>query len=187
MAIRIKTQWHNEDVQRSWAEVAGALAFIAWRIARDKAVNLHGERFVYESDLQRVAVIQEYLYFQVQITDRMAFGRLDEADRRSLIVQLAAKLAAHVQDNCQDLFGPGDYGRPFIDGLNRRSAEYAELAMDDQGPSYQFLRHLGFQVQRIMGEREENRWVIDQVMDRDGWEVYKQVARTVREMLASIS
>jgi hypothetical protein len=183
MAIRIKTQWHNEDVQRSWDELASALAFIAWRIAKDKAVNLHGERFVYESDLQRVAVIQEYLCFQVQITDRMTFERLDEADRRALIVRLAVKLAAHVQDNCQDLFGPGDYGRPFIDGLNRRSAEYAELTLDAQGPSYPFLRHLGYQIQRIMGEREENRWVIDQVMDKDGWDVYKQLARAVREML----
>jgi len=182
MALRIKSHWHNEDAPRSLDDIAGAIAFIAWHIAKDKAINLHGERFVYEDDRQRMAVITEYLYFQIQILDRMAYTLLEDADRRALIVRLALKLADHVQDNNQDLLGPADYGRPFIEGLNRRSSEYAELSFTDEGPSYPFLRHLGHQVQCLMGGREENRWVIDQVMDRDGGEIYKQISRAFNEL-----
>jgi hypothetical protein len=184
MALRIKSHWHNEDAERSLDDIAGAIAFIAWRIAKDKAINLHGERFIYENDRQRVAVIAEYLYFQVQILDRMAHPLLTDDDRRALIVQLALKLATHVQDNSLDLFGPGDYGRPFIEGLNRRSSEYAELNCTYEGPSYPFLRHLGYQIQCLMGEQEENRWVIDQVMDKDGGEIYKQMSRAFHELMS---
>jgi hypothetical protein len=183
MALRIKSHWHDENGERSLQEIAGAIAFISWRVATDMAINLHGERFVYDSDEQRMAVIKEYLYFQIQIVDRMAHGVMDDADRRTLIVQLALKLAGHVQDNSMDLFEPGDYGKPFIDTLNQRSAEYAELNFTDEGPSYPFLRHLGHEIQIVMGEREENRWVIDQVMDKDGWEVYKKLSRALRDLL----
>jgi len=182
MAIRIKSHWHNEDAQRPLDDIASAIAFIAWRIAKDKAINLHGERFIYEDDRQRMAVIAEYLYFQIQILDRMVYTRLEDADRRTLIVRLALKLAEHVQDNSQDLLGPADYGRPFINGLNQRGSEYAELNFTDDGPSYPFLRHLGYQIQRLMGEREENRWVIDQVMERDGGEIYKQISRAINDL-----
>ena len=183
MALRIKSHWSNDEQERSLPEVATALAFIAWRLSVEKAVNLHSERFVYESDAQRMAVIEEYLLFLVQIADRLAHESMDEGDRRTLVTSFARKLVEHVQDNGQDLFGPGDYGRPFIERLNRRSEEYAEFKLSDDGPSYPFLRHLGYEVQRVMGEREENRWVIDQVMDKDGWDAYKSFARALGNLL----
>lgn len=183
MAARIKSHWYNDETERSLNDIAGAIAFIAWRIAKDKAINLHGERFIYEDDRQRMAVIIEYLYFQVQILDRLAHPLLEEAQRRTLIVQLVRRLAHHVQDNSVDLFGPGEYGTPFIDGLNRRNAEYAALGCTAEGPSYPFLRHLGYQIQQTMGTWKENRWVIDQVMDRDGGEIYKQIARAFRDLI----
>jgi hypothetical protein len=93
------------------------------------------------------------------------------------------KLADHFQDNGLDLLGPGDHGKRFIALFNERSGEYAEFNFSDEGPSYPFLRHLGFEIQQIMGEEHENRWVIDQVMDVDGPEVYKQLARAVRNLL----
>jgi hypothetical protein len=177
VALRIKSRWWDEDAERSLPEIAGALAFIAWRVAMEKAINLHCERFVYESDRQRLDVIQEYLAFLVQLADRLSYEALDDEDRRTLVTTLARKVIEHVQDNSQDLLGPGDYGSPFIELLNQRSGEYAELRLTDEGPSYPFLRHLGYEIQRIMGEREENRWVIDQVMDKDGWDAYQQFAR----------
>ena len=182
MALRIKSHWHGEG-ERSSEEMAGAIAFIAWRIAMDKAINLHGEDFVYESDEQRMAVIREYLYFQLQSVDRMVYDTMEEGERRNLIVQLALKLAGHVQDNSVDLFGEGDYGKPFIETVNRRGAEYAELGFGHDGPSYPFMRHLGYQIQGIMGDREQNRWVIDQVMDQDGPDVYKELSRALRNLM----
>ena len=183
MAIRIKSQWHEEDSDRSPKEIGGALAFIAWRIALDKAITLHGENFVYQDDRQRLGVIAEYLAFQVQIVDRMTHGMLDNDPRIELITALVMKLADHYQDNAQDLLGADKHADDFIALFNERSGEYAEFNFSDEGPSYPFLRHLGFEIQQIMGQEHENRWVIDQVMDVDGPEVYKQLARAVRNLL----
>lgn len=182
MALRIKSHWWNDEADRSLPEIASALAFIAWRVSVDKAINLHCERFVYRDDAQRLAVIQEYLVFLIQIADRLAHGRIPDEDRRALITVLARKAIEHVQDNSQDLLGAGDYGTPFITLLNRRSEEYAEYQLADDGPSYPFLRHLGFEIQALMGDGQENRWVIDQVMDKDGWEAYKAFAKAFRDL-----
>jgi hypothetical protein len=182
MALRIKSHWWNDESERSLAEIGSALAFIAWRISVDKAITLHCERFVYRDDAQRLLVIQEYLIFLIQIADRLAHGQLEDDHRRELITAFAKKCVEHVQDNSQDLLGPGDHGSPFLARLNERSAEYAEYRLDDDGPTYPFLRHLGFEIQTLMGVGDENRWVIDQVMDKDGWDAYKRFAKAFRDL-----
>ena len=183
MALRIKSHWHDDSTERSLEEIAGAVAFIAWKIALNKAVTLHGENFVYESDQQRMGVIAEYLCFQLQLVDRITYETLDEEGRRTLITRLALRLAAYLQDNGEELFGPGNYRQEFIEHLNQRSTDYAELGYTtEQGPSYAFLRHLGYEIQGIMGRQQENRWVIDQVMDRDGPEVARQLKRAVLDL-----
>ena len=181
MALRIKSRWHDDDAQRSLEEIAGALAFISWRIAKDKAINLHGQDFVYADDAQRFAVIVEYLIFQLQIVDRLALLQLElsDEDRRRLVVSVAQHLAGHLQDNSVDVFGPGDYVGPFIGRLNERAAEYSAFNYTADGPSYPFMRHLGYEIQQIMGESQENRWVIDQVMDKDGVEIDREIRRAV--------
>ena len=184
MALRIKSRWHNDDADRSLDEIAGAIAFISWRLAKDKAINLHGQDFVYEDDKQRMAVILEFLIFQLQLVDRLANLRigLDDAGRRDLVTTTAKAMATHVQDNSVDLFGPGDYIKPFIDRLNARGAEYADFAYQEDGPSYPFMRHLGYEMQKIMGDSQENRWVIDQIMDKDGYDVDRQVRRSLDDL-----
>lgn len=184
MALRIKSHWHNDESDRSLDEIGSALAFNAWRISKDKAINLHGEDFVYDTDEQRMAVITEYLIFQVQVVDRMAHLalELDDEGRRTLIVSFVKNLAAYMQDNSEDLFGPGDYGSPFIAALNERAGEYAEFSFNNDGPSYPFYRHLGHEIQMIMGEEGENRWVIDQVMDKDGPEIAKKMMRVIVDL-----
>jgi hypothetical protein len=182
VALRIKSHWRDEERERSLEEIATALAYIAWRLAMDQAINLHCERFIYRDDAQRLAVIQEYLVFLIQIADRLAHGHLTDDDRRGLIVALARKTIEHVQDNSQDLLGPGDYGANFVALLNRRSEEFSQYRLADDGPSYAFLRHLGFEIQTLMGEGQENRWVIDQVMDKDGWDAYKAFAKAFRDL-----
>ncbi len=75
MALRIKSHWWNDDQERSLPEIATALAFIAWRLSVEKAINLHSEDFVYEDDAQRLAVIQEYLVFLIQLADRLSHAQ----------------------------------------------------------------------------------------------------------------
>jgi len=177
----MKSRWHDDDAERSLDEIAGALAFISWRIAKDKAINLHGQDYVYEDDGQRFAVIVEYLIFQLQIIDRLALTQLElgDQDRQKLVVGVARHLAGHLHDNSVDVFGPGDYVGPFVRRLNERAAEYAEFNYTAEGPSYPFMRHLGYEIQQIMGESQENRWVIDQVMDKDGIEIDREIRRAV--------
>jgi hypothetical protein len=184
VALRIKSRWHDDDAQRSLEEIAGALAFISWRIAKDKAINLHGQDYVYDSDEQRFAVIVEYLIFQLQIVDRLALQEFDmpDPDRQQLVITLAKHLAGHLHDNSLDIFGAGDYVGPFIEKLNQRGGEYAELAYNDDGPSYPFMRHLGYEIQQVMGDSQENRWVIDQVMDRDGFDIDREIRRSMQNL-----
>jgi hypothetical protein len=184
LALRIKARWHDEDAQRSLDEIASAIAFNAWRIAKDKAINLHGEDFIYTDDEQRFAVIQEYLIFQLQLVDRIAHQRLgmDDDTRQKLVIGSAKHMAKHLHDNSVDVFGPGQFVQPFVEKVNARGSEYAQYNFTDDGPSYPFMRHLGFEMQQIMGSDGENRWVIDQVMDKDGPEVYKQLSRALQSL-----
>ncbi len=182
MALRIKSHWWNDENERSLADIGSALAFITWRIAVDKAINLHCERFVYRDDAQRLQVIQEYLVFLIQIADRLSFGRFSDHDRQALITSFAKKCIEHLQDNSTDLLGPGEHGRMFVERLNTRSGEYADFELGQDGPSYAFLRHLGFEIQALMGKQDENRWVIDQVMDVDGWDAYKRFAKAFADL-----
>ena len=185
MALRIKSHWHDDDAERSLDEIAGALAFISWRIAKDRAINLHGQDYVYESDQQRFGVIVEYLIFLLQIIDRLAVVdlQLGDADRRQLVMTVARHLAGHLHDNSTDIFGPGDYVGPFIAKINERGGEYAELNYTQEGPSYPMMRHLGYEIQQIMGESQENRWVIDQVMDKDGIEIDREIRRAIANLV----
>jgi hypothetical protein len=184
MALRIKAHWHDEDAERSIDEIGSAIAFNAWRIAKEKAINLHGEDFVYEDDHQRFAVMIEYLIFQLALVDRIVTERLEieENNRRDLIMSSAKHMSKHVQDNMADIFGAGDYIQPFIAKLNQRGAEYSDFNFTDEGPTYPFMRHLGYEIQQVMGAGQENRWVIDQVMDKDGIDIYNQISRVVMGM-----
>ncbi len=143
---------------------------------------LYSERFEYSSDEQRMAVIAEYLIFQIQIVDRLIHDKFDQQQRAELVTALVKRLADHIQENSLELMGAGDYSSPFVEKFNLRSQEYSELAFTDEGPSFPFMRHLGYEIQQIMGSEDENRWVIDQVMDKDGLEVYKQLKRIVKDL-----
>jgi hypothetical protein len=182
LAVRIKSHWHKEDKVRSTEETAGAIAFSSWRIAMDKAATLYKEHFDYTSNQQRLDVIAEYLLFQVQIVDRLIHHQLSLEERQQLITSLANRLAEHVQENSLDLLGDGDYRSSFIEKLNQRSSEYAQLGFDKDGPTYPFMRHLGYEIQLLMGKESENRWVIDQVMDKDGPDIYAQLKRIVKNL-----
>jgi hypothetical protein len=183
VAVRIKSQWHKENRTRSIEETAGAIAFNCLKLALDKAMSLHNEQFRYASPEQHLGVIIEYLIFQAQIVDRLAYGRLEDTQRQQLVVALARRLAEHVQDNGTESCGPGEYGASFIERFNQRAAEYSELGFTENGPSYPFLRLLGHQIQELMGASQENRWVIDQVMDQDAPEVYRQLKRAFLNMI----
>jgi len=190
VALRIKSRWTEraklKPTEQMQKENAQALAFIFWRIALEKAKNLHGEEFIYDTDEQRVKVIGEYLAMLLQVADRMAHGRMDDEHRREFVTFLAMRLADHMQDNATDLFGPADYRTPFIAMLNVRGEGYAECGFSpEEGASYGFLHYFGTCVQKVMGEdHHANKWVIDQVMEIDGPDAVEKAVKAVEDLFS---
>ena len=189
MAIRIKSRWHhserNEAQRKTFADSAGALAFIVWRLSVEHAKEIHREGFDYASDRERIRVISEYCAFAVQLVDRLAYRRIDEEARAALVVALGRRLADSMQDNLLDVAGPGDYRAPFVEMLNERLDDYARFEFDDEAPGFEALRYFGDRVMRSMGVSQTNRWVMDHVMEISAPELFEKVARSVDDLLAS--
>ena len=58
--------------------------------------------------------IRSYYAFLVQLVDRRVYGRLAEADRATLVTEVVRHLAVTMENNQMDLFGPGEYRKPFV-------------------------------------------------------------------------
>jgi hypothetical protein len=182
--VRIKSHWHKTDIPKSWDEHAGALSSISWRIALEAAKNMHKEGYVYDSDVQRVAVIAEFLAFLIQTADRFAHTRMSDLERADFINRLAQRTTNHMEDNLTDLFGPGNYREPFIERLNERLSMYADFPFSEDGePGYAARRFLGGQIQAAMGPAHENKWAIDQAMDIEAPKAVKLLMKAMLDLL----
>ena len=187
MAIRIKSKWHhsgrNEARPKGFADSAGALASIVWRLSVEHARELHREGFDYASDHERVRVISEYCAFALQLVDRLAHRRVGDDARATLVVALGRRLADLMQDNLLDVAGPGEYRAPFVEMLNDRLEDYSRFAFAETGPDFEALRYLGDRVMRSMGVSQTNRWVMDHVMEITAPELFGKVSRSVDDLL----
>jgi len=188
---RIKDRWHNSTPENTKRQVlnektlidqASALGFIQWRTALNSAINLHAEDYRYDDDYQRVGVITEYLAFQIQITDRLSSEFLNDIERETLIVAVSKKAADQIQDNLEDIAGPGQYRAPFIALLNKRFDDYADFQYRDGRPDYQAMRYLGHTVLGLLGDDQTNRWVIDQVMEIDAPAIVDQNIKSLNRL-----
>lgn len=193
MAIRIKDKWHrsarNRPTRKSLEDSAGALAFIGWRVALDRAQDLNREGFRFESDIERVGVMSELVAFEVQVADRIAHAFLAEDDRRAFVNALGRRFADHMHDNLSDLDGADprglrNYRDAFIALLNERQSDYAGLSFEDDEPGFDFLRYLGNRVLRVMGEDQTNRWVLDQIVAVEGPDIAKKIRKSVVNLLS---
>lgn len=189
MAIRIKDKWHqsrrNRPTAKSLEDSAGALAFIGWRVALDKAQNLNREGFRYDSDVERVGVISEFVAFEIQVADRVSYEFLEDPDRKVFVNALGQRFADHMQENLSDLGGPRDYRGAFVALLNERLGEYASLSFDEREPGFDFLRFLGAKVLGVLGEDQTNRWVLDHIVAIEGPELAEKIRDSVFNLLAT--
>ena len=189
MAIRIKDKWHqsrrNRPTPKSLKDSAGALAFIGWRVALDRAQGLNREGFRFDSDIERVGVINEFVAFEVQVADRLVHEFLDDEDRETFINALGRRFADHVQDNLSDLGGPRDYRGAFIAMLNERLQDYSTLTFKNGEPGFDFFRFLGRKVLDVLGEDQTNRWVLDQVVAIEAPEIAAKIKKSVLNLLSA--
>ena len=170
---RIRTGWKNKSKQITVADFANATSAICWRIALNAAKNLHQQDFVYDSDQQRIDVIEQYLFFFIHCTDRLIYEDLDQTQRTDFISSLSADCRRHYLQNALEMMGKSPDPGSFNHRLNSAASSMAETHFNHHQPGYDMYRYLGSCVQEIMGNSQTNKWVIDQVMDIDGPNAYK--------------
>jgi len=119
------------------------------------------------------------------MADRMAYGRMPEAERTRFIQVAGQRLAEIVQDNIRTIVGADgfDYKANFIDLLNRRAADYATFECAPEKPSYPILRFLGLAIREHMLESDQH-WVADQIMDIQAPEALGMLKKTVDGLLS---
>lgn len=163
--MRTKSRWYKKGKTHTVEEIAGAVAFIVWRIAGNSLLSLENNDFQTDTYKQRLDIINEFLIFTVHMVDRMTIDRFDDEERIRFITELVQKTSKHMEDNKRDLIGPGEYRQDFVNQLNERIQEYSEFAYDEKdGPSFPLKRFFGDKVAELMGEKNK-KWVADQVIE----------------------
>lgn len=164
MRIRLKTKWNTQTREVSLTDTVSVLAFNAWKIGMQALLEIENQNFQTDTQLQRMAIIEEVMVFLVHILDRIAYSELEPADRQPLLSSFALKIADHIQDNTRDFAGQGDYRNPFITKLNSRLAEYAETSWDQaaQLPGFSMGLSFGQYIATSLGPRDQQ-WVLDYI------------------------
>ena len=175
----VKTRWRKKG-PRTVEERAGVIGANVWKIALEVFKHMEKEGFRFGSDRLTTEVITEFIAFLVQLADRAVYGKLAEQERAALIGAVVRHLAATMENNQQDLFGPGEYREPFIDLLNARFGEYAGFEYRDGEPGYPSLRFFAGKVADVMASGD-NKWVVEQMMDIEAPEMVRLVRKLVEQ------
>ena len=178
----VKTRFRKKG-PRTVEERAGVIGANVWKIALEVFRHMEKEGFRFGSDRLTTEVLTEFIAFLVQLADRAVYGKLAEDERAALIGALVRHLAATMANNQQDLFGPGEYRKPFIDRLNARFGEYAGFEYRDGEPGYSCLRYFAGKVADAMAEGD-NKWVVEQMIDIEAPEMVRLIRKLVEQAAA---
>ncbi|MDH4215660.1 MAG: hypothetical protein OEV23_02025 [Gallionella sp.] len=180
--MRIKSHWFKSR-QRTPQEIAGALAFVIWRIGDNALKNTRNAQFEIAVGTQYFSFLAEFLVFLIQVADRIAYRQLTAEERQAFTGALANRVADTLAENQSRLIGDSiaQHKQSFIDKLNQRSEKYAEFAYGSDGPEFAFTRYLGFSMREVMDEKDSH-WVIDQMMSVAAPEAVEMVEKTLREL-----
>jgi hypothetical protein len=163
--IRVKSSWHKGDRKKTPQEIAGALAFIIWRISDNTLKNVRKADFDIAIGAQYFAFLQEFLIFLVMVADRIVYTQLSAEDRAEFTGALANRVAEHMSENQGEWLGGllREYKDSFIDRLNQRAGEYADFHYTGVASSFSFILHLGQCMRDVVDEKDKT-WVVDQIM-----------------------
>jgi hypothetical protein len=183
--MRVKSHWFKSEGEKGPAEIAGAAAFIVFRIAQNALRNMRGAQFELPAGERYFAFLAEFLVFLVLGADRIAHARGDPAWRLEFTTALATRVGAILGDNESDLLGGASAaevkGR-FVALVNERAPDYAECGWGAEGPDYAFLRCLGHRVAEVMA-RHEQTWAVSQVIDSEAPEATETLQRAMAGLL----
>ncbi len=182
--MRIKSHWFKNGREHTPQDLAGAVSFVAWRIADNALKNTRKANFGIAVGPQYFAFLAEFLIFLVQVADRIAFRRLSQEARFAFTSALANRVAETFAENHSRLLGESqqECKQQFIDLLNQRADGYADFDYGEDGPSFNFTRYLGFSMDQVMDERDSG-WIIDQMISVQAPEAVEMVEKTLRNLL----
>jgi hypothetical protein len=163
--IRVKSSWHKGDRKKTPQEIAGALAFIIWRLSDNTLKNVRKADFDIAIGAQYFAFLQEFLIFLVMVADRIVYTQLSPEDRAEFTGALANRVAEHMSENQTEWLGGSlrEYKDGFVERLNQRAGEYADFHYTGVETSFSFILHLGQSMRDVVDEKDKT-WVVDQIM-----------------------
>jgi hypothetical protein len=103
--MRIKSKWFNEGREKTPKELAGAVSFIAWRIAENALKNTRRADFDVAVGVQYFDFLSEFLIFLVQVADRIAYARFTAEFRQAFTTELANRVAETLAGNQSEWLG----------------------------------------------------------------------------------
>lgn len=182
--MRVKSKWFKKERAKTPQEIAGAAAFIIWRIGLNALKNTRKADFDVAVGEQYFFFLSEFLMFLVQVADRVAYSRFDGETRASFTTALAVRLAETLAENRSELLGgtPGEHKNSFIAQLNRRAGEYAEFEYGGNSGGFAFVRHLGYCMMDVVAEKDKS-WVVDQMTTIEAPEAVATVEKAMLGLL----
>jgi hypothetical protein len=177
--MRIKSHWFKSEREKTPQEIAGAVAFVIWRIGDNTLKKTRKADFDIAVGTQYFAFLAEFLVFLIQVADRIAYRQLPPDLRISFTSFLVNRIAEIMAENKDRLQGPADHKQGFIDKFNQRSDEYAEFDYDTEGQKYSFNLHFAHCMKQVMDEKDVA-WVIDQMVSIEAPEAVEMVEKTMR-------
>lgn len=182
--MRVKSQWFKSETPKTATEIAGAAAFIVFRIAQNALKSMRSARYELPPGPAYFAFLAEFLVFLTLCADRIAHRRGDAAWRTEFTTALANRIGVHLADNESELLGtdtPEAIKRRFVALVNDRADDYADCGWSDDGPDYAFYRCLGHRVAEVM-ESDERTWAVSQVIEVEA----PNAADTLRGAMAGL-
>jgi len=164
-------------------DLSSVIGINIWKLARETFIRMEKEGFRFREDTQAINFIEEFLIFQLHITDRMLYGKVDDAQRAAFVNAVSVHLANSLIDNQTDLLGENsDYLQQFTRLFNDRFADYAEFKFSDEGPAYSALRYLAHKVAEVLSITDD-KWVVEQVIDIEAPEVVSKIMPVIDQVL----
>lgn len=183
--MRVKSHWFKADTPKSAEEIAGAAAFVIWRIAQNALKTMRAARYELPPGAQYFAFVSEFLAFLAVGADRIAYRERDAVWRVAFTTAVANRVGEILADNEADLLGakaPGECKREFVALVNARMEETASLDWTRAGPDYGFLRFLGHRIADVMQDVDKT-WSISQVIESEAPEAAETLVRAMAGLL----
>ena len=182
--MRVKSQWFKAGKEKSPEEIAGAMAFIAWRVAQNALKNTRRAHFDVAVGPQYFDFLCEFLIFLIQVADRIAFRQCNWNIRTAFTSALSHRIADTLSENQSELLGgdPSDIKMRFIARLKQCAEDYAGFEYDADSLNFAFVRYLGHAMQQVM-RGDDQQWIIDQMMSIEAPEAIATLEKAMPGLL----